>query len=85
MIHSFKVTFGAKYLTGIVTSVPHYEIVSLIKNNILHRSKNVLSYVFKRNFFVKMKLRSDGLYNFLRKLSLVWIKFNIQRTRFNCY
>jgi hypothetical protein len=25
MIHSFTVTFGAKYLTGIVTSVPPYE------------------------------------------------------------
>jgi hypothetical protein len=25
MIHSFTVTFGAKYLTGMVTSVPPYE------------------------------------------------------------
>jgi hypothetical protein len=29
MIHSFTVTFGAKYLTGIVTSVPPYETFSL--------------------------------------------------------
>ena len=40
MIHSFTVTFGAKYLTGMVTSVPPYETFSLIKNNILHQSKN---------------------------------------------
>ena len=39
MIHSFTVTFGAKYLTGMVTNVPPYEIFSLIKNNILHQSK----------------------------------------------
>jgi hypothetical protein len=26
MIHSFTVTFGEQYLTGIVTSVPPYEI-----------------------------------------------------------
>ena len=40
MIHSFTVTFGVKYLTGMVTSVPPYEIFSLIKNNILRQSKN---------------------------------------------
>jgi hypothetical protein len=40
MIHSFAVTFEAKYLTGMVTSVPPYETFSLIKNNILHQSKN---------------------------------------------
>ena len=40
MIHSFTVTFGAKYLTGMVTSVPPYKTFSLIKNNILHQSKN---------------------------------------------
>jgi len=31
MIQSFTVTFGAKYLTGMVTSVPLYETFSLIK------------------------------------------------------
>ena len=41
MIHSFTVTFGAKYLTGMVTSVPPYETFSLINNIILfHQSKN---------------------------------------------
>jgi len=40
MIHSFTVTFGAKYLTGMVTSVPPYETFSRNKNNILHQSKN---------------------------------------------
>jgi hypothetical protein len=39
MIHSFTVTFGAKYLTDMVTSVPPYETFSLIKNNVLHQSK----------------------------------------------
>ena len=34
MLHtcSFTVTFGAKYLTGMVTSVPPYDSFSLIKN-----------------------------------------------------
>ena len=40
MIHSFTVTFGAKYLTDMVTIVPPYETVTLIHNNILHQSKN---------------------------------------------
>jgi hypothetical protein len=31
MIHNFTVTFGAKYLTGMVTSFPPYETFSLIK------------------------------------------------------
>jgi hypothetical protein len=40
MIHSLTVAFGAKYLTGMATSVPPgYETFSLIKNNILHPSK----------------------------------------------
>jgi len=45
MIQSFTITFGAKYLTGMVTSVPLYETFSVIKNNILHQSKN-----YKNNF-----------------------------------
>jgi hypothetical protein len=32
MIHSFTITFGAKYLTDMVTSVPPYETFSLIKH-----------------------------------------------------
>ena len=31
MIHSFTVTFEAKYLTGMATSVPPYEIPVLLK------------------------------------------------------
>ena len=39
MINSFTVTFGAKYLICMVTSVPPYETFSLIKNNILRQTK----------------------------------------------
>jgi len=46
MIHSFTITFGAKHLTDMVTSVPPYETFSLIKNNILHQSK-AYEYYFK--------------------------------------
>jgi hypothetical protein len=42
MIHSFTFTFGAKYLTGMVTSVPPCETFSLIKNNILHQFKSLV-------------------------------------------
>ena len=31
MINSFTVTFGAKYLTSMVTSVPPYELSVLLK------------------------------------------------------
>jgi hypothetical protein len=41
MIHSFTNTFGAKYLTGMVTSVPPYETFSLIKNNILLAEREI--------------------------------------------
>jgi hypothetical protein len=50
MIHSFIVTFGAKYLTGMVTSVPPYETVRFIKNNILHQSKNYKNHFKDSNF-----------------------------------
>jgi hypothetical protein len=50
MIHSFTVTFGAKYLTGMVTSVPLYETFSLIKNNNLHQSKNYKNHFENSNF-----------------------------------
>jgi hypothetical protein len=40
MIHNFTVTFGAIYLTGMVTGVPPYETFSLIKN---------------KKFFVRLK------------------------------
>ena len=32
MIHSFTITFGKQYLTGMVTGVPPHETFSLIKN-----------------------------------------------------
>jgi hypothetical protein len=50
MIHSFTVTFGAKYLTDKVTSVPLYETFSLIKNYILHQSKNYKNHFENSNF-----------------------------------
>jgi len=50
IIHSFTVTFGAKYLTGMVTSVPPYETFSLIKNNIFHQSKIYKNHFENSNF-----------------------------------
>jgi len=38
MIHSFTVTFGAKYLTGMGTSVPPSDTFSLIKKKNNSRS-----------------------------------------------
>ena len=38
MIHSFTVTFGAKYFIGMVTSVPTYGTFSFTKNNILYKN-----------------------------------------------
>ena len=58
MIHSFTVTFGAKYLTGMVTSVPPYETFSLIKNNNLHRSKNYKNHFEKLKFLRYVTFRS---------------------------
>ena len=43
MIHSFTVTFAAKYLTGMVTSVPPSEIFSLTKNNIIQKLQKITS------------------------------------------
>ena len=50
MIYSFTVTFGAKYLTGMVTSVPHSETFGLTKNNILHQSRNYKKSIRKFKF-----------------------------------
>ena len=50
MIHSFTVTFEAKHLTGMVTNVPPSESFSLIKNNILHQSKNHKNHFENSNF-----------------------------------
>jgi hypothetical protein len=49
IIPSFTVTFGAKYLTGMVTSVTPYENFSLVKNNIL-QSKNYKNHFENSNF-----------------------------------
>jgi len=54
MIHSFTVTFGAKYLTGMFNSVPPYGTFSLIKNNILHQSKTY------KNHFKFLRYRDLG-------------------------
>ena len=45
MMHIFTVTFGAKYFTSMVTSVPPKETFRLIKNNILRQSK-----IYKNHF-----------------------------------
>ena len=45
MMHSLTVTFVAKYLKGMVTSVPPYETFSLIENTILHQSE-----IYKNHF-----------------------------------
>jgi len=50
MIRIFTVTFGAKYLTGMVTRVPLYGNFSLIKHNILHQSKNYKNHFENSNF-----------------------------------
>jgi hypothetical protein len=49
MIHSSTITFGAKYLIGMVTSVPPYETFNLIKNDILHQSKS-----YKNHFKIQI-------------------------------
>jgi hypothetical protein len=48
-----SVTFGEKYLTGMVTSVPPYETFSLIKNNILHQSKKYKNHFENSNFVLR--------------------------------
>ena len=70
MIHSFIVTFGAKYLTGMVTSVPPYETVRLIKNNILHQSKNYKNHFKDSNFWGIWPLGHVGhvTYSFINML-----------------
>jgi hypothetical protein len=57
MIHSFTVTFGEQYLTGIVTSVPPYETFSLIKNNIVCCAHSYL-YPQSRFKFLAKRLKS---------------------------
>jgi hypothetical protein len=70
MIHSFTVTFGAKHLTGMVTSVPPYEIFSLIKKNILRQSKIYKNHFENSNFWGMWPLGHVGhvTYSFIHML-----------------
>ena len=70
MILSFTVIFGAKYLTGMVTSVPPYETFSLIKINILHQSKNYKNHFENSNFWSIWPLSHVGhvTYSFINML-----------------
>ena len=51
MIHSFTVTFGEKYLTGMVTIVPLYENFRFFKKNILRQSKIYKNHFENSNFW----------------------------------
>ena len=70
MMHSFTVTFGAKYLTGMVTSGPPYETFSLIKNNNLHLSKSYKNHFENSNFWDMWPLCHIGhvTYSFINML-----------------
>ena len=70
MIHSSTVTFGAKYLTGMVTSVSPYETFNLIKNNILHQSKKYKNHFENTNFWGMWPLGHVGhvTYSFINML-----------------
>ena len=70
MILSFTVIFGAKYLTGMVTSVPPYETFSFVKNNILHQSKNYKNQFENSNFWGMWSLGHVGhvTYSFINML-----------------
>jgi len=72
MIHSFTVTFGAKYLTGMVTSVPPYETFSLIKDNI-HQSKNCENHLQNSNIWGMWPLSHVGhvTYSFVNMLFIL--------------
>ena len=50
MIHSFTVTLRAKYLTGMVISVPPYETFNLILKKVLRRSKIYKNHFENSNF-----------------------------------
>jgi hypothetical protein len=70
MIHSFTFTFGAKCFTGMVTSVPSYEIFSLSTNIILHLSKNYKNQFENSNFWGMWPLGHVGhvAYRFINML-----------------
>ena len=68
MIHSFTVTFGLKYLTGMVISVPPYKSFSLIKkcsskiqiSEICHIG---LGHVTLSHSFINMLLIPTGIFD----------------------
>ena len=63
MMHSFTASFGAKYLPGMAISVPPYETFNLIKNNILHQSKNYKKSLRKFKFLRYVTFRSRWSYD----------------------
>ena len=70
MIDSFTITFGAKYLTGMVTSVLPYKTFSLIKNTIFHQSKINKNHFENSNFLGMWPLGHVGhvTYSFINML-----------------
>ena len=74
MIHSFTVTIEAKYLTGMVTSVPPYESFSLFKNDILHPSKNYKNHLKNSNFWDVWPLGHVGHVTY----SFIFMLFNFK-------
>ena len=70
MIDSFTITFGANYLTGMVTSVLPYETFSLIKNTIFHQSKIYKNHFENSNFLGMWPLGHVGhvTYSFINML-----------------
>jgi hypothetical protein len=56
---SITFTFGAKYLTGMVTSAPPSETFSLIKNNILRQSRNYKDHFENSNFWGRWRWSCD--------------------------
>ena len=65
-----SVTFGVKYLTGMVTSVLPYETFGLIKKNILRKSKIYKNHIKNLNFWGMWPLGHVGhvTYSFINML-----------------
>jgi hypothetical protein len=63
-------TCGEKYVIGMVTSIPPSETFSLIKNNILHQSKNYKNHFENSNFWGMWTLGHVGhvTYSFINML-----------------
>ena len=76
MIHSFTVTFRAKYLTGMVISVPSYETFNLILKKVLRQSKIYKKHFENSNFLGMWPLGHVGhvTYSFINMLFIsTWI------------